>query len=58
VAGGIHSVISQKMILFNTTAVKTSNPTVLGTFMPSVVPENLDWFIYFYAIRLLNYGMQ
>jgi hypothetical protein len=28
---GLHGVISQKMILFITTAVKTSNPTTLNT---------------------------
>jgi hypothetical protein len=32
--GGIHGVISQKMILFMTTAVKTSNPTT-----PFLIPE-------------------
>jgi hypothetical protein len=29
---GLHGVISQKMILFITTAVKTSNPTILSLF--------------------------
>jgi hypothetical protein len=29
---GLHGVISQKMILFITTAVKTSNPTTMPVF--------------------------
>jgi hypothetical protein len=29
----LHGVISQKKILFKTTAVKTSNPTFVGMFM-------------------------
>jgi hypothetical protein len=33
---GLHGVISQKMILFKTTAVKTSNPT------PWVLPEKTE----------------
>jgi hypothetical protein len=48
---GLHGVISQKMILFITTAVKTSNPTYFITYSEStkellleyLYKKKLDW---------------
>jgi hypothetical protein len=42
---GLHGVISQKMILFITTAVKTSNPTIF--IMSKNLPLNLSFYLHF-----------
>jgi hypothetical protein len=50
---GLHGVISQKMIVFKTTALKTSNPTSLGLFTNygfsqwcEVLPNKIHFFQY------------
>jgi hypothetical protein len=40
VDNGLHGVISQKMVVFITTAVKTSNPTIVSLSSPVVILMN------------------